>query len=241
MATKSQKPSTKTSVIGVKNIKRIKDIQSVIKKGVEKDSFFTGPAKYFPEEALKSCKEDFLGNRHIEMIYATLTAWGMNDRGAKMPEFNCFKCSILSCKQELVELREKNINEVSNEELNNLIGKLQELAFNKLITSVTDSHLVSATKTLAHILPDLVPPMDRDNTSKYFGKSMQNPDQQKKMFKFVMNTLWQVYQTDEVRKKALAYNKKHPFVSLPKLFDNAIIQIRREEDENAKKGEKGTK
>ena len=39
---------------------------------------FNGPAKYFPEEALKSCNEDFLSDRHIEMIYATLTAWGMH-------------------------------------------------------------------------------------------------------------------------------------------------------------------
>ena len=236
MATKSKKTSPDTTAKATTDLNKIEEIKSVIKQGIEKDSFFTGPAKYFPEEALKSCKEDFLSDRHIEMIYATLTAWGMHrlgETGAEMPDYKCFKCSILGCKEKLEKLRDESIREITEmkegarETMDTIIDKLEDLVFNEIIASGTDSHLVASTKTLAHILPDLVPPMDRRYTARYFGKSMQNPDQQKKMFKFVMNALWSVYQDKDVRKKALAYCDKHPYVSLPKLFDNAIIQIQR--------------
>lgn len=32
---------------------------------------FLGPSLYFSQEALKACQTDFLGERHIEMVYAT--------------------------------------------------------------------------------------------------------------------------------------------------------------------------
>ncbi len=239
MAAKNPEASTNIS----NDCDKIEKIKSTIKKGVKTESFFPGPAKYFPEEALKSCKEEFLGDRHIEMIYATLTAWGMHrlgKKGAEMPDYKCFRCSILNCKEKLEELRGESIREIAKmekgykEKMDTIIDKLEDLVFNEIFASKTDSHLVSSTKTLAHILPDLVPPMDRSYTKKHFGKSMQNTNQQKKMFRFVMNALWSVYQDKEVRKIALAYCQKHPSVSLPKLFDNAIIQIIKEKEKREK-------
>lgn len=190
---------------------------------------FTGPAKYFPEEALKSCKEDFLGDRHIEMIYATLTAWGMHrlsEKGAKLPEFDCFKCHILSCKEVLDKLKNVKIEELK-EQKDSLFCELKELVFNKIHASETKSQIVASTKTLAHILPDLVPPMDRTYTANFFGFNIDTQQDREIFFDTVMETLWQVYQDKDVFKKAKAYQNKHPCVSLPKLFDNAIIQIQR--------------
>lgn len=42
---------------------------------------FLGPSLYFSQEALKACQTDFLGERHIEMVYATLASWGMHRTG----------------------------------------------------------------------------------------------------------------------------------------------------------------
>ena len=186
---------------------------------------FTGPAKYFPEEALKSCKEDFLGDRHIEMIYATLTAWGMHrlgEKGAEMPDYKCFKCSILRCKSDIEELKSNEIDKLT--EIESTIKDLQDLAFNKIRASETNSRLVSSTKVLAHILPDLVPPMDWNYTGNFFGyKYTDSYDKQSLIFKNVMRTLWQVYQDEKVLEKASKYHG----ISLPKLFDNTIIQIQR--------------
>ena len=196
----------------------------ILKNCISKD-LFTGPAKYFPEEALKSCKEDFLGDRHLEMIYATLTAWGMHrlgEKGAEMPDYKCFKCSILRCKNDIEELKSKKIDKLS--EIESTIKDLQDLAFNKIRASETNSRLVSSTKVLAHILPDLVPPMDWNYTGNFFGFNYTDSyDKQSQIFRGVMYTLWQVYQNKEVCEKASKYSG----ISLPKLFDNAIIQIRR--------------
>ena len=222
----------------------IKTLKGLIESGFIKDDFFTGPASYFPHMALEYRKRNFLSDRHIEMIYATLTAWGMHrlsKTGPKLPDFKHFKCHILHCKNELNKLKDVRIEDVPEGQKDSLFSELKELVFNKIHASETNSQIVASTKTLAHILPDLIPPMDREYTAKFFGINIDTNQGKETLFLVVMATMWRIYQTDEVRKKALAYNKNHPFVSLPKLFDNAIIQIRREEDENAKKGKKGTK
>ena len=183
---------------------------------------FKGPAEYFPQEALKCCRcaMGFLGDRHIEMVYATLAAWNMNSRSAKMPDFDGFKFSILRNKITLYKLKDIRIEDVKKIELNSIIDELQELVFgdNGIDASETNSKCVSGSKVLANILPDLVPPMDGQHTSKFF-----NHTPGKTLFETVMRTLWSIYQDKKVRDNALIYNKNNPFVTLPKIFDNVII------------------
>src|SRR5713101_937940 len=42
---------------------------------------FGGPSVYFHRECLAAGEADFLSKRHVEMLYATLTAWGMHRMG----------------------------------------------------------------------------------------------------------------------------------------------------------------
>ena len=42
---------------------------------------FGGPCVYFHHECLRAGHEAFLSERHVEMLYATLTAWGMHRMG----------------------------------------------------------------------------------------------------------------------------------------------------------------
>lgn len=217
----------------------IKDKTDILQKYILNNCIdndpFSGPARYFPRKALECCRNKFfLSDRHIEMIYATLTAWGMHrlgEKGAEMPDYKCFKCSILRCKSDIEELKSNEIDKLT--EIESTIKDLQDLAFNKIRASETNSRLVSSTKVLAHILPDLVPPMDWNYTGNFFGyKYTDSYDKQSQIFKNVMRTLWQVYQDEKVLEKASKYHG----ISLPKLFDNAIIQIRRDEEEKKKKG-----
>ena len=61
---------------------------------------FGGPSVYFHIQAIKEQEINFLSDRHIEMIYATLASWGMHRMGdpeetkAKMVEFDIFKQSL---------------------------------------------------------------------------------------------------------------------------------------------------
>ena len=65
-----------------KRLERIKNEISTegFTDGTPNESF-EGPSLYFSMEALKSCRKDFFGERHIEMVYATLVAWGMHRTG----------------------------------------------------------------------------------------------------------------------------------------------------------------
>lgn len=42
---------------------------------------FGGPSIYFHVQCIREKKQNFLSDRHIELIYATLTAWGMHRMG----------------------------------------------------------------------------------------------------------------------------------------------------------------
>lgn len=42
---------------------------------------FGGPSVYFHTQCIREKKQSFLSDRHIELIYATLTAWGMHRMG----------------------------------------------------------------------------------------------------------------------------------------------------------------
>ncbi len=217
----------------VKNQKQIEEIkQEIIQipKGKVEKSYFSGPSIYFHQEALKCCRneKEFLGKRHIEMIYATLVAWGMHrmgKSGAKMPDFDVFKKSILDKKQKLQQLKTIRIEKVQEKALDDIIGRLKELIFKEdgINASETNSRIVSGTKVLAHILPDIVPPMDRNYTAAYFGINIQNSSQN--LFDNGMHTIWNVYQDKNVRDRALEYHKEHVYISLPKLFDNVIIKL----------------
>lgn len=203
---------------------------------------FQGPSKYFSHEALKACRKDFLGERHIEMVYATLAAWGMHRTGkggAKMPEFEEFRTSINVNKDKLNALRKLRIEQLSAEEFELVKHQLDELCFSdKCIKgSTTDSHIVSASKTLAHILPNLVPPIDRQYTAQFYGypKAALSTKREHELLANVMNTLHKLYTDKEALSHALKRIESCKFVSLPKLFDNAIIDIQKKDQETKEK------
>ena len=68
---------------------------------------FGGPCVYFHEECLRAGADDFLSTRHVEMLYATLTAWGMHRMGdpkttkTKLTHWDCFIGSILAVREAL--------------------------------------------------------------------------------------------------------------------------------------------
>ena len=58
---------------------------------------FGGPCVYFHNACLREASAAFLSERHIELLYATLTAWGMHRMGpgkAKLTEWERFSDSI---------------------------------------------------------------------------------------------------------------------------------------------------
>ncbi len=142
----------------------------------EKSAKFTGPSIYFHLKTLDRLYE--LGSsalraaqdeRFCELLYSTLVAWGMHAMvsGAKMPDFEPFADSIASLAPEIDELSHYEITTLSSKDTSYITGKLWSLIA-RLRGSTTKSKLVANSKILHHLLPHLVPPIDRNNEAVFF-------------------------------------------------------------------------
>lgn len=189
---------------------------------------FGGPSIYFHEKALEWQRKDFLGERHVEYIYATLVAWGMHrmgDSGAKMPDFCEFSRSISAIQTKLNAWKELRIETISKEDFENLLPELTEVCFS-ITASTSDSKVVSSSKTLSHILPNLVCPMDRNYTLDFFNMSLGSEEKERKFFQFVMRQMWIFYQDKEYWGTIVLGGTFSG--SYPKIFDNLIIAYMKE-------------
>ena len=203
---------------------------------------FGGPSVYFHQQAILAQASDFLGERHIEMIYATLASWGMHRMGdpedtkAKMVEFDDFRSSILACRAELTALRNERFENIASERYGEALKGLKKV-YERFKVSISDSTLVAHAKTLAHILPHLIPPIDRQYTvrfftqdaSEFFTKSgkyrlPQVPDgldEQFKMFVDLSVKMKAIF--DHCDRAVLQVNGQGFNTSYPKIIDNLIM------------------
>lgn len=187
-------------------------------------NYFGGPSLYFHQKALAFQQTEFLSDRHLEYVYATLVAWGMHRMGkggAKMPNYDEFKESIVVHKDTFEELRGKRIEYITGNEIDSIIESLNVICFS-IKGSTSKSHLVSSSKTLAHILPNLVCPMDRQYTLRFF--KFRSKDTENDIFKFVMRSMWDFYQNSNNLKSVQSLLGQTFNENYPKIFDNLIIE-----------------
>ncbi len=221
------------------NYKKLKSQYfSYYKKSNKLSEYFGGPSLYFHIRALEERKKEFLGNKHLEYIYATLASWGIHRMGetdTKMVGFKEFHDSIMNKKKELSHFRKLKIENLDNGDFE----KLCDICF-ELKVSQSESNLVGNSKALAHILPDIVPPIDRQYTILFFQKEPKNI--LKKKGKLNQPTLNHKYERDYFNKiidKTLDFvncikadkNIKIDNIfntSYPKIFDNLIITYLRD-------------
>ena len=217
----------------------VRNISEYYSKSLNVSREFGGPSIYFHIQAIKEQKLNFLSERHIEMIYATLASWGMHRMGdpdevkAKMVDFNEFKDSIMSQNAMLVNFRDLKMNECEDKEYSKYIDGLKSI-YSPLKVSISESTLVAHSKTLAHILPDLIPPIDRQYTVRFFTQDNKNfysksrkyravnlPDDHFSAFKDYCIRIKQMFDRCERELFQLDFNTFN--TSYPKIMDNIIM------------------
>ncbi|MBQ3998559.1 MAG: hypothetical protein II644_04400 [Paludibacteraceae bacterium] len=192
------------------------------------------PPVFFHEKAMAFCNKknkDFLSDDHIQAIYAVLVAWGMHrsgEKGAKMPSYNIFKESILRNKDCIEKLRQYRIETISKETLNSILSCLTCLCFN-IDATTRSSRIVSGSKTLAHILPDLVCPIDNLYTLTFFRDEIKKSKNEQEKFQFIITSMWDFFHnvpgTASIPIGGIFEG------SYPKIFDNLIVSYRQEQIE----------
>jgi hypothetical protein len=216
---------------------------------------FSGPSVYFHGRVLYMIrntkdyrelleKEDMF----IERIYATLASWGMHrmTKSALLEDFENFKQNIRSNIDTLEKLTKFKLHELDDNDkekikptLSNLFENLEIMKKETKNPEVMERpKLVGNSKTLHHLLPDLIPPIDRRHTINFFYKEKfvkepyipKSEEKQKDMFLEVFDGFYLICK--KVDRIETIYwkrkNKENFTTSIPKLIDNAIIGYVRE-------------
>ena len=197
----------------------IKEIPTLIRK-FDEWRYRKGPDLYFYKRTISEIRnnklEDLLKNKKfIELIYATLVSWDMNSRRARIKYFDEFSKNILEYKEYFVELSNFKLNTIPKDKLEEVKSKLEYL-YSRLILMKSGGRLVSNSKTMHFILPDLIIPIDRVNTLMFF---YGNTNESKNKFLEIFECSWYVAKDINLSK----YLDGNWNQTIPKIIDNAII------------------
>lgn len=114
----------------------------------------------------------------IDLIWATLDAWNMNSRSAKLADIEDFKKNLIDnteATEAIESLKKYSIEDLSekNDKSKGIFEQLKTL-FNMLKLTDTDTKLVTFSKTMHFLLPNLIVPIDRKYTLKFFELNINN-------------------------------------------------------------------
>jgi len=163
-----------------------------------------------------SVKSYLTNDNYLLDIYKTLEAWDMNKRGAKLRKLSEIKQSFIKNMDYFIELEKIGLNIIGSniDKIEPVIKKL----YNELYIMESNSKLVSFSKTLHFIFPNLFMPMDRQNTLRYFYNNQTSESYNKflDIFIFCHNIC-----NENINWNNILNNGWNSTV--PKIVDNAII------------------
>lgn len=185
------------------------------------NNYRQGPSLYFYQKLLKKRQnkniETFMNDdRNIELIYATLTAWDMNCRGAKLKPFEEFKGNIKSNILKFIEL-EKHLNKGNEEDI---LKTLQEIYKSTQLLD-NQSKLVSNAKFFHFLFPSFLMPVDKRHTLQYiYNNSVESWNK----YKNIIRASWKCINDNELWKNYNSPNETTIWnTTRAKMVDNAII------------------
>jgi hypothetical protein len=203
---------------------------------------FGGPSVHFHAECLRAGSAEFLSKRHVEMLYATLTAWGMHRMGdpsktkTKLTDWSTFHGSVTSQRDVLERFRAHRMLDMSEQQYSDALLALKPCCAS-LKLSVSDATVVVNSKTLFHLLPEFVPPIDRQYTIRFFTKPPdrwldakggvrvvfipKGFDSQFELFRRICVDIKRL--ADQVEPALLEHERCQHGVTPPKAMDNAIV------------------
>jgi hypothetical protein len=193
------------------------------------DSYRSGPDLYFYKKIFDLRAnfpdiESFLKNEYnCEILYACLTSWDMNSRGAKMKYFDGFRQNLINCIEHFKKL--ETIDRQNNPNVNELL-QLLTMTYQNLDLMQTNSKLVSNSKLLHYLFPNTLMPMDRENTLVYlFGENARTYESMKRYQEIIEFS----YKVINKKDNWTIYHDNRWNTTAPKMVDNAIIMIRDEQ------------
>ncbi len=190
------------------------------------------PARHFHLRTITRLGEIGLDNifddvLFFDYLYATLASWGMDSRGAKLWGYKQFVSNIKSNHARILTLKDENMEKAARSDDINRDAIIDNI-WNALVNMNVSSgqiQLVAGSKALHHMLPDLVPPIDRKYSLYFYLRDKSIPsalDEQQSIFNAVFKGTLAVFILKHKLIEKLT--KSHPSnTSITKVIDNAII------------------
>ena len=189
---------------------------------------FRGPSLHFHRRAL-GLEGEVSGRLQLELIYAVLTSWGMHRMGAggpKMQPFDIFEHSLAPLSRDLEALRHSDSAHMATGEWSRL-----ERVFRGIDVMASGTSLVGNSKVMAHLLPNVVSPIDRAYTLTHlFGNGNVQNDLDSEwllMRKILEGFFYPIANEAVVREKAAEWisdKARYPWdTSMLKVVDNLLI------------------
>jgi hypothetical protein len=137
---------------------------------------FSGPSVYFHHRAIErrrthtSVTDLLADEQFLEYVYAVLPSWGMHRMGpqrAKVTDFGELVASLRAAAPVLEELWPLHITRLTP----GTVHAVSQSAWQVIAgirASTSGTQIVAGSKTLHHFLPDLIPPIDRQYTFRFF-------------------------------------------------------------------------
>ena len=133
-----------------------------------RSEIFDGPSFCFHAKSLNAARDGDL-QRFAECSYAMLVSWGMHRMGRggpKMLEFEKFEAALTQVWPTAMDLNGRQPDDLSVTDWDAL-----EAIFRGLRCMATGTSLVAHSKVMAHLIPELVAPVDREYTLTFlFGR-----------------------------------------------------------------------
>ena len=191
---------------------------------------FGGPSLHFHLRSLELARaQEF--ERFTESVYAVLASWGMHRMGpggSKMREFDEFHSSLRVVWPLALQLQEKTPSSLGDADWSSL-----KAVFCGIRCMESGTSLVGNSKVMAHLLPKLIPPLDREYTLKLlFGHGQITNGVEvewKKLVQILSGFFYPVAQSPLFKSKAegwLTDRSKFRWDTSPlKIVDNLVIGI----------------
>jgi len=194
-----------------------------------KSDNFVGPSIYFHHKTLgqrnkhKDVNSLSCDDLFFDYLYATLASWGMHRMGpgnTKLVDIEDIKESIKISIPSIEMLWDKSLLCSDISTINDIINILWNI-ISSMNVSVAEVKIVACSKTLHHILPDLVPPIDRSYTYNFiYNRTMLSIDE-KEAFKEICSVMHEIGAKN--KNYIMRWVGKGFNTSPTKVIDNAIM------------------
>ena len=168
---------------------------------------------------LRFPRNDITSDEFIKLVYDMLIAFKMNSRGAKLSAFADFKKTIKKHADTIQSFARYKLEKVK--ETDDSFKEMIDSLFDNLCLTQTKSSLVTFSKTMHFLLPDLFMPIDRRYTLRFFYES--TPINQKQCFLQVFEQFRAFAQEHHEILKAQVDKTSCWNCNIPKVIDNSII------------------